>query len=260
VNDLATIDPVDALELASDPGAFVVMALERGKTWLAEALAHGDLDALVNAKGYAATLRVAVMQKQLGKDAELSATELVRRAERCIGLGVRQGQEAGAIREQGNRGTRTDPIERVRNGRLEVVQGERPDQKDSMQSPTIWLGNSGQQTHEIYALTDDVTDEQFERVIEEAKDERDLSRANLVRKVKGVKPKPADRHEVHHKAHRIKVERIVEETIAALDGLAAGLALIDDIKSVDADKRLEWLEAMRHPLEAINRFKRELSN
>jgi hypothetical protein len=254
VTDLATIDPVDALERAADPGAFVVMALERGKTWLAEALAHGDLDALVNAKGYAATLRVAVMQKQLGKDAELSATELVRRAERCIGLGIRQGQADGAIRDRGDNETIYNPS----TGLRDRVVGTIP-----KASPTDFASHAELSNHAggIYALTDDVTDEQFEQAVEEAKIDENLSRANVVRKVKGTpKPKPTDRHEVHHKAHRIKVERIVEETIAALDGLAAGLALIDDIKSVDADKRLEWLEAMRHPLEAINRFKRELSN
>jgi hypothetical protein len=233
VTDLATIDPVDALERAADPGAFVVMALERGKTWLAEALAHGDLDALVNAKGYAATLRVAVMQKQLGKDAELSATELVRRAERCIGLGIRQGQADGAIRDRGDNETIYNPS----TGLRDRVVGTIP-----KASPTDFASHAELSNHAggIYALTDDVTDEQFEQAVEEAKIDENLSRANVV--------------------HRIKVERIVEETIAALDGLAAGLALIDDIKSVDADKRLEWLEAMRHPLEAINRFKRELSN
>jgi hypothetical protein len=253
VSDLLAVDPADALERANDPGAFVVMALERGKSWLTEALNHGDLDALVNAKGYAATLRVATMQKHLGKDAELAATELVRRAERCIGLGIRQGQAEGSVIRRGdNLHTFADD-----DGLGEPQFIKRP--VTDFASHDDLSGRPDQAG--IYHLTDDVTDEQFEQAIEEAKIEKNLSRANLVRKVKGTpKPKPTDRHEVHHKARRINAERIVEETIATLDGLAAGLALIDDIKSVDADKRLEWLEAMRHPLEAINRFKRELSN
>lgn len=166
--DLVATDPAEALERAADPGEFVVMALERGKTWLAEALAHGDLDALVNAKGYAETLRVATMQKQLGKDAELSAAELVRRAERCIGLGIRQGQAAGEIRKRGDatRGRVVDnnlvsPYEFVSKSELHNMQGG------------------------IMDVTDDVTDDQFEQAIDAAKAERNLSRANVIRKVRG---------------------------------------------------------------------------
>ena len=39
----------------------------------------------------------------------------------------------------------------------------------------------------IYDLTDDVTDEQFDTALSEAKAEGNLSRANVVRKIKGVK-------------------------------------------------------------------------
>jgi hypothetical protein len=172
MSDLAVIDPGDALELADDPGAFVVMALERGKSWLAEALEHGDLDALVNAKGWAATLRTAVMQKQLGHDAELSATELVRRAERCIGLGIRQGQKEGEIASRGH------------NNRQNSMTSSSTPRPISDFVPPLELTSGGNQPG-YYALTDDVSDEQFEDAIVEAKTERNLSRANVVRKVKG---------------------------------------------------------------------------
>lgn len=239
MSDLATIDATAALESASDPGEFVVVALERGKTWLTEALQHGDLAALCEMKGWAATLRTATMQKQLGKDAELAATELVRRAERCIALGVRAGQEAGDIRRRGD------------DCRVDLHPN------DTKVSPAVWLGGTGRSADQIRSLGG-VADPEFEQAIEAAKGEGNLSRANVVRHVQGTKPKPADRHEIHRRAPRVNADRIIDESIAMLEGIASGLALIEDAKSLDAVKRLEWIEALRQPLAAINRFTKEL--
>lgn len=238
---MAVIDPAAAIDAAADPGEFVVVALERGKSWLAEALAHGDLDALVSAKGWAATLRTATMQKQLGKDAELAATELVRRAERCIGLGIRQGQAAGEVCDVGQVPGRPSTPDVVIN---DIV------------SRDEWTGNGAGIRH----LTDDVSDDQFEQAIEEARAESNLSRSNLVRKVKPekAKQKPPGRHEIHRRSRHIDAERIVNESIAMLEGIASGLALIEDVPSLDAEKRLEWLNALRQPLSAITRFTKEL--
>ena len=249
MSDLMHVDPAMMLESAADPGEFVVQCLERGKTWLAEALEHNDLDALTNMKGYAATLRVATMQKELGNDAVLSATELVRRAERAIGIGVRQGQCDGTVMTHGDNG-----------GKSELVINQTPKRPvTDFASHTSLSGAGGQPGY--YDLSDNVTDEQFDAAIVEAKAEGNLSRANVARKVgsEKAKPKPATRHEIHHRARHVNAARIVEETIAALDGLAMGLALIDDIQSIDAAMRREWQDAMTRPLAAINTFKRELT-
>lgn len=176
--DLALPDP-ESLEQYADPGEFVVAACERGKAWLAEALEHGDLDALANAKGYAETLRVATVQKQLGKDAELSAQELVRRAERCIGLGIRKGQEAGRVVKAGDIGGGGRGGQKAAESRTSSYQHlDRP--TDFATSHELWANGTG-----IYALTDDVSDDDFEQAVEEAKAERNLSRANVVRKARG---------------------------------------------------------------------------
>jgi len=68
------------------------------------------------------------------------------------------------------------------------------------------------------------------------------------------------RSDWHYRSPHIDATRIVEETISTLEGLAMGLALIDDVPSLDTAKRLEWLNALRQPLAAINRFKKELSS
>ncbi len=241
MSDLALIDPVDALERAADPGEFVLMALDRGKTWLAEALAHGDLEALVNAKGFAATLRVAVMQKQLGHDAELAATELVRRAERCIGLGIREGQEAGTVRRHGSNGTTGPEV-------LPVT---------AFASHQELAGASNRDPG-FYDMADDITDDQFEDAIETAKAEGNLSRANVVRKITGD-VLPPKRHPLLHRTHHIRPERVIDETVNALEGLVMGLQLVGDIQSLDAEKRLAWVAALNEPLRYLNRFKKELS-
>ncbi|WP_055751031.1 hypothetical protein [Frankia sp. AvcI1] len=57
----------------------------------------------------AEAIRIYTTSKQLGKDAELSAAEIVRRAERGIGIAIRRGQEAGAIAKRGDIGGRGAP-------------------------------------------------------------------------------------------------------------------------------------------------------
>jgi hypothetical protein len=239
---LVVVNPADALERAADPGEFVIVCAERGKAWLAEALANNDLDALVNIKGWAETLRVATMQKQLGKDAELSAAELVRRAERCIGLGIREGQARGAV---------APPSRQVGAGDRSAI--------SMLPTPTEITGEAHATQSLIYDLADGVTDEQFEQAIKEAKAERNLSRLNVIRKVKGETPPPPKRHEFHHRAPHVNAERIINESVAILEGVAAALALIEDVSSLDAEKRLAWLGAIREPLSAINHFKKELA-
>jgi predicted transcriptional regulator/lambda repressor-like predicted transcriptional regulator len=68
---------------------------------------------------------------------------------------------------------------------------------------------------------------------------------------------PADA--VMGKQVRIDPYRIIEESVSMLEGIASGLALIEDVQSLDAEKRLEWIEALRQPLSAITRFQKELT-
>lgn len=175
--DLARIasDP-SALEAAADPGKFVVQACERAKAWLVEALEHGDIDQIVELKSQAEAIRVYTMSKQLGEDARLSATEIVRRAERGIGVAIRRGQESGQIAKRGDRiAKRGDPnlqtLEITKVSTLAAAKVSHPSELEPM-----------------YAMADGVTDEQFEAALADAKAEGNLSRANVVRKVQGVEP------------------------------------------------------------------------
>jgi hypothetical protein len=75
------VDP-GVVERAADPAAFVVAACERAKAWLEEALEHGEIEQIAEIKSQAEAVRVYTAQKQLGRDAQLAAAEIVRRAER----------------------------------------------------------------------------------------------------------------------------------------------------------------------------------
>lgn len=176
--DLVALDAAQ-VEAAADPAQYVVLACERAKAWLADALEHGGIEEIVELKSQAEAIRVYSQQKQLGKDAELSAAEIVRRAERGIGLAIRKGQQAGEI------ASREDSR---RNGKPVEVHGENFEKR----SPREFF-TGGKDMHETYALTDGVTDTQFEEAIAGGRAEGNLSRANVVRKVKAnQEPRQAD--------------------------------------------------------------------
>lgn len=281
--DLAVLvtDP-GAIERASDPAIFVIEACERAKAWLREVLDHGDIDMIVEVKSQAEAVRVYTMQKQLGKDAELSAAEIVRRAERGIGVAIRRGQEDGTIRRQGQSRITHQP------GNTELVA-----------SPTDYATGDelGGNDAGIYHLTDDVSDEVFEDAVEEARAEQNLSRANVVRKVRGGQDcarTPLERRlkiaELAGEAHtsrqiagrlgiteqhvrqlardhgieipadkivgrsrHIDANRIVRETVHALEGAAMGVDLIDP-NDLDPAETGEWAASLTNSIRVLNRL------
>ena len=182
------------IERSADPAEFVVQACQRAKAWLREALEHGEIEQIAEIKSQAEAIRVYTTQKQLGKDAQLAAAEIVRRAERGIGVAIRRGQQDGEIAKRGDRGSHGAPG--VHGGNP----GDRHD--DHLGSPGSFFRH-GDERADTYAMTDGVSDADFEDAIGEAKAEGNLSRANVVRKIRqqrrtppapdGQVPDPADR-------------------------------------------------------------------
>jgi len=183
--DLMIPDYTTEIERAADPAAYVIAACERAKTWLAHALEHGGIDQIVEMKSQAEAIRVYTMSKQLGQDAQLSAAEIVRRAERGIGLAIRKGQAEGTMARPGMVPPSTQkPFERVRRGVREIVSPpRRPHVRDAnLRSPREFLA-SGSESAQTYAVTDGVSDEEFEAAIGQARREGNMSRANVIRRV-----------------------------------------------------------------------------
>ncbi|MGO3255079.1 MAG: hypothetical protein ACTIKH_02940 [Glutamicibacter ardleyensis] len=57
----------------------------------------------------------------------------------------------------------------------------------SLVSPKEYIGSGGSVGKEIYSMTDGVTDTEFDTALEAAKEERNPSRANVLRKIKEAK-------------------------------------------------------------------------
>ena len=167
-------DP-DVIERSADPAEFVVQACQRAKAWLREALEHGEIEQIAEIKSQAEAIRVYTTQKQLGTDTQLAAAEIVRRAERGIGVAIRRGQQDGEIAKRGDRRSHGAPG--VHGGSL----NDRHD--DYLGSPGSFFRH-GDERADTYAMTDGVSDADFEDAIGEAKAEGNLSRANLVRKIR----------------------------------------------------------------------------
>jgi hypothetical protein len=295
VNGPAGLPESNALvSIAEDPGAVVVAALAQAKEWLARATTT-DLPELVEAKARAEAIRCYVIQKELGQEAELSAAEIVRRAERRIGELVREGQSAGQIRRRGDGG-----------GDPRFVD---PAVKASRMSPKEYLPDPNE-ARAAYEMADGISPDLFEEAVEEAKAEKNLSRANVVRKVRSAKARkaaddrakqpraerieqirglasegrsseqiavligvgvdhvrrlvaeegisvPAD--EAIGRARRIDPNRIVSEAVMTLEALASALELVD-FDGLDQDQVGEWAGSLRRSLLAFHRFVKEMNH
>jgi hypothetical protein len=183
--DLVLAADPGVVESAADPAAFVVAACERAKAWLEEALEHGGIEQIAEIKSQAEAVRVYTAQKQLGKDAQLAAAEIVRRAERGIGLAIRRGQQNRQIRRRGDRAGQVGG-----NGDGNTFFPSKTGPADYASAGELRGNGAG-----IYHLTDGVAEGDFEEALAAAKAEGDLSRANVVRKIcqrRSSLPAPGD--------------------------------------------------------------------
>lgn len=167
-SDLERIDPA-VREVA------VTQYLTDARDRLAVALEATGPQAVAALKAEIATAAEATKQLGLSREIQQDALEMVRRAEYALGKAIRAGQERGEIRKVGD-DCRTD----IRDGVA---------LRDSVASPGDFaskheLTNS---SGGIYDLVDGVAEPEFEAALADAKDEQNVSRANVIRKIKGVK-------------------------------------------------------------------------
>ena len=224
--------------------------LSEARQWLAHAVESTAPQKIAEFKAFVATIAESTKQLNLSREIQLDAQEMVRRAERGVGLAIRKGQEAGEIARQGQ-------------GSAGIPPGARHRSDIGMSLPTHFAthGELSANGAGIYHLTDGVSDEQFEQALTEAKDEGNLSRANVVRKVKGepAKSKSA-RPEVLRRTRHLDPTRIVRETVEALDGIRIGLDLIEDSDYAGLDQRdvIAWSSSLSESLRSLNRLHRRL--
>ena len=170
--DLVPVGTADEIaELApADRAAMVTHALVESKAWLGVATKGTDPTPIAEFKAWAATVAEMTRQKGLASEIQADALEMVRRAERGIGQAVRNGQDAGEIGVPHQ--TNYRPSHDVRDRDIVTPKAATRD----------FFSHNNEMT-EVYAMTDGVSDEQFDAAIDEARGEGNLSRANVVRKV-----------------------------------------------------------------------------
>lgn len=125
------------------------------------------------------------MTKQLGlsKEIQEDAAEMVRRSTYALGKAIRAGQDAGEIRVQG--GDQKSERIKVRNADFDL-----PSPTDFASRTVLYGGHVGGAGALGVA---EATEEQFEEALTRAREEGNLSQANVARKVREVvSPAQAD--------------------------------------------------------------------
>lgn len=160
--------------------AAVTVMLSHSRTGLLAAIAAQDLPQIVEWKAKASAISEVAKQLRLGKDMQQDAAEFVRRAERGLGVGIREAQARGEV-ETCNEGKARGSLIRDQVVTYDKV---KPKPTDFASKHELTNTHGG-----IYDLADGVSDEQFEEAITESRVEGNLSRANVARKCK-VKAQP----------------------------------------------------------------------
>jgi hypothetical protein len=167
----------DPFEVANLDGAFITRTLGEAKSWLTAVAQDTDPAAPAEFRAYAATLAEGARQRGLGRDVQLDAQEIVRRAERGIGVAIRNGQRSGTVAKRGSIGGLPAPgVRGARSGSA---------RHDDLHRPVQFFPSGGGAQTDAYAMAD-VTDEQFDAALRAAKAEGDLGRANVIRRIKAL--------------------------------------------------------------------------
>lgn len=306
--DLATVHaPVDLAllgsieEIAQLPAdqqpAYITAALVESRKWLHLATESTNPRPFAEIKAWAASIAEYARQKGLASEIVADGQEMLRRAERAVGQAVRNGQEAGEVRRKGDK-THAGPYTRVRLGNVETIQPHIREPKDSLPSPGSFFNHDGSAWSDSYAMAA-VPGEHFEAALTEARSEGNLSRANVVRKVKGQAPPQtrdaradliadlagkgnAAAQMVRHvgvaeetirqiardygieipaenvvgRSRRLDSVRVTRDTVLALEGIAASIALInfEALADLDPSEARQWTASLDSSIRALSRF------
>lgn len=162
--------------------------LSNAYEWIGQAITATNTDPLQAKEMRAAvyTIEEATRQRDLSNSIKMDAQEMARRADYALGKAIRDGQANGTI------GTSQAPASYgpakpyVRNG--SVVSASRraglPTERRKS-SPAQFLRQGSEQV-QVYQLVDNVSPDEFDGLLSEAREEKNLSRANVARKAKAL--------------------------------------------------------------------------
>lgn len=257
----------------------VTVMLSHARTGLLAAIAAQDLPQIVQFRAKASAIAEIAKQVRLGKDMQLDATEFVRRAERGLGVAIREGQARGEVAtasESMSRGAieRDLRLGRSTKTREDLVHKPAPSEfATKTELNGVVSATSGTDRPGIYAMTDNVSDAQFEEAVTEAREEGNLSRANVARKCK-AKSKPvvdsadpmidaqvAEPGPTPPKKRLTKHDstEMLANINGMLNGIVESLPFIDPAE-VDAEASKPVVHNIRHSLGVIRRLLKEIDN
>ncbi len=250
--------------------------LVQANVGLLVAIAAQDLPGIVEAKQKASTIQEITKQLRMGKEMSLHAAEFVRRAERGLGVAIREGQARNEVLRPGQKNGHSGGHDR--HTLTPPVNGEVKPSPTDFATPSE-LSGANKPGEGIYAMTDGVSDEQFEEAIAEARDEGNLSRANVARKAKAKaqKKEPIDADdplidaevESDPKPAAPPKKRLTKhdstEMLANINGMLNGivetLPFINptEVDPTDADNK-RVIENMRQSMARIRRLLKEIEH
>ena len=222
--------------------AAVIEQLTLARDWLRE---QTGLDEVIPVLSQAEAIRLLVQKRDLGREAELAAAEIVRRVERRLGELWTIAREEGRTMTNSDAGKmRTGPAPSCADGAAKLrsldVFGNHTIRSDSLKLASV-------------------NDDDFEEAVTECRGAGVMTRAAIIRKLNGTPMKTrSTRNEWHRGKRNLDPVRIVTESLATLQGVAAGLALIQPEDVTDTARR-EWAREMRTALQDIERFRKGLA-
>jgi hypothetical protein len=159
-------EPGTTLATIDRSAASVVTLLEQAKSWLATCVEMTGPAEIAAAKAQIVTAETYARELRLSKDIQMDAQEMVRRAEYALGKSIRKGQADGVI-----------GVRHVKHADIGGADIKTPHEAAGLSRP--------QDLTDAYSLADGVEEAEFDAALSDAKAEGNLSRANVVRKIKG---------------------------------------------------------------------------
>lgn len=256
MTDLAVIDDETTAALETmDPGSreiAITHMLERAQSYLAVAMQQKDAPrAIADFKAEIIAVAQYARQKRVSEEIQIDATAMVRRAERSLGVAIREGQEAGTVGTASTNGAiaAQNREAKKRGEQVAPMRSNLPRTKDL-------IGGSGAVTAETYAMTDDVTDEEFDAALDTAKEEKNLSRANVVRKIKEAKGESEPKPPKQPKQPKLNTPKTMERLTDSLWGLRQTLQTITALDAeLDQDQVAAWIKELSSTTNELNRIK-----
>ena len=252
MTDLAVIDDETTAALETmDPGSreiAITHMLERAQSYLAVAMQQKDAPrAIADFKAEIIAVAQYAKQKRVSEEIQIDATAMVRRAERSLGVSIREGQAAGTV---------ATVAAAARERELKKHEGASnfralPRPSDYATPAELNAAQNG-----INAMTDDVTDAEFEAALDTAKEEKNLTRANVVRKIKEAKGESEPKPPKQPKQTKLNTPKTMERLTDSLWGLRQTLQTITAVDAeLDQDQVSAWIKELSSTTNELNRIK-----